>query len=53
MVYASTLLAQRKIPHGAASIQAGRLGLLRIRDSEIILGDPLIANNTNIDQLDF
>ncbi|PWU04034.1 MAG: ABC transporter permease, partial [Terriglobia bacterium] len=52
-VYASTLLVQGKIPHGAASLQAGRLGSLRIQGSEIILGDPLIINKANIDQLDF
>jgi len=52
-VYASALLAERKIPSGAASIQAGRLGSLRVRDSEIILGDPLMINKSNIDRLDF
>ena len=52
-VYASALLVQGKIPPGAASIQAGRLGMLRVRGSEIILGDPLIINKANIDQLNF
>lgn len=52
-VYASTLLSQGRIPRDAVSIHAGRLGSLRIRGSEIILGDPLIINKTNIDQLDF
>jgi len=27
--------------------------MLRIRGSDIILGDPLIINKTNVDQLDF
>ena len=52
-VYAGSLLAQNKIPRGATSIQAGRLGTLEIRGSEIILGSPLIINKQNIDSLDF
>jgi rhamnose transport system permease protein len=52
-VYSSSLLAEGKIPQGATSIQAGRLGSLRIQGSEIILGNPLIINKSNIDQLDF
>lgn len=52
-VYASSLLAQGRIPPGAAALQAGRLGALQIRRSEIILGDPLIINKRNIDQFDF
>ncbi|HLH40311.1 MAG TPA: hypothetical protein VKX39_14270 [Bryobacteraceae bacterium] len=52
-VYASVLAAERKIPPGASSIQAGRLGSLRIQGSDIILGSPLIINKQNIDQLDF
>jgi len=52
-VYASSLLAEGKIPRGAASIQAGRLGSLRVQDGEIILGNPLIIDKSNIDQLDF
>jgi rhamnose transport system permease protein len=52
-VYASALAVQNKIPRGAASLQAGRLGTLQVRGSEIILGDPLIINKANIDQMDF
>jgi ribose/xylose/arabinose/galactoside ABC-type transport system permease subunit/ABC-type sugar transport system substrate-binding protein len=52
-VYASSLLTQSKIPGGAQSIQAGRLGKLEVRGSEIILGPPLIINKANIDQFDF
>ena len=52
-VYASALLVEGKISQGATAIHAGRLGLLRVRGSEIILGDPLIINRANIDQLDF
>jgi rhamnose transport system substrate-binding protein len=52
-VYASALLVEGKIPQGATAIHAGRLGSLPVRGSEIILGDPLIINRANIDQLDF
>ena len=52
-VYSGWLLAQNKLPAGAASTQAGRLGTLQIRGSEIILGTPLIINKQNIDQMDF
>jgi rhamnose transport system substrate-binding protein len=52
-VYASSLVVEGKIPRGAPAIQAGRLGSLQIRGSEIILGSPLIINKANIDQLDF
>jgi len=52
-VYASVLLSDGKIPQRATSIQAGRLGSLHIQGSEIVLGNPLIINRSNIDQLDF
>jgi rhamnose transport system permease protein len=52
-VYSSVLAAQKKLAPGTPSIMAGRLGMLRIRGSDIILGDPLIINKTNVDQLDF
>ena len=52
-VYSAWLLAENKLSAGEASIQAGRLGALQIRGSEIILGSPLIINKQNIDQMDF
>jgi len=52
-VYASSLLTQNKIPAGAQSIEAGRLGKLEVRGTEIILGPPLMINKSNIDQFDF
>jgi rhamnose transport system permease protein len=52
-VYASTMLAQRKLLNSAKALDAGRLGKLEIRGSEIILGPPLIINKANIDQFDF
>jgi rhamnose transport system permease protein len=52
-VYASWLLTQNKIPQGATSLKAGRLGSLEVRGSEIVLGPPLIINKSNIDQFNF
>ena len=52
-VYSGWLATQNRLPAGATSIHAGRLGTLEIRGSEIILGSPLIINKQNIDQMDF
>jgi rhamnose transport system substrate-binding protein len=52
-VYAGSLLAQHKIPSGTASIQAGRLGTLEVRGSDIVLGAPLVIDKANVDTLDF
>jgi len=52
-VYAGTMLTQNKIPAGATSVQAGRLGTLEISGSQIILGAPLLIDKKNIDKLDF
>jgi len=52
-VYAGAMLSQNKIPVGATSIQAGRLGALEISGSQIILGAPLLIDKKNIDKLDF
>jgi rhamnose transport system substrate-binding protein len=52
-VYAASLLANHKIADGTKSIQAGRLGTLEVRGSDIILGTPLIIDKTNVDRFDF
>jgi ABC-type sugar transport system substrate-binding protein len=52
-VYASTLAVENKLGAGATSVQAGRLGTVQLRGSEIVLGTPLIINKANIDQMDF
>jgi rhamnose transport system permease protein len=52
-VLAGSRLAQGQLPAGATSIQAGRLGAIVIRGTEIILGAPLLMNKANIDQYDF
>ncbi|MGH9647349.1 MAG: autoinducer 2 ABC transporter substrate-binding protein, partial [Bryobacteraceae bacterium] len=52
-VYAGSLLAESKLANGARSIQAGRLGTLEVRGSDIILGTPLIIDKANVDRFDF
>ncbi len=52
-VYAGTMLSQNKLSAGATSMQAGRLGTLEVRGSEVILGAPLLIDKRNIDKLDF
>ncbi len=52
-VYASTLLAQGKVPPGARSLGAGRIGNVEVRGDEIILGEPIKFTKANIDRFDF
>src|SRR5687767_8692577 len=52
-VYAGAMMAQNKLAPGAASIEAGRLGTISIRGTEVILGPPLLFTKDNIDQFDF
>jgi hypothetical protein len=50
---AGAKLAQQTFAAGATSIDAGRLGNLEVRGSEIILDAPLLMNKSNIDRYDF
>jgi rhamnose transport system permease protein len=52
-VYAAALAADEKLAPGARALQAGRLGTIDIRGSEIVLGPPLLFNKGNIDRFDF
>jgi rhamnose transport system permease protein len=52
-VYAGWLDSTKRISGDSTSVNAGRLGHLDIRGSEIILGKPLLINKENIDQLPF
>jgi ribose/xylose/arabinose/galactoside ABC-type transport system permease subunit/ABC-type sugar transport system substrate-binding protein len=52
-VYAGWLDARRGIPPDATSIDIGRLGTLQIRETQVILGTPLLINKANIDSLTF
>lgn len=52
-VYAGWLDATKKIDPSQGSIAAGRLGHLRLDDSQIVLGKPLKIDKSNIDTLPF
>ena len=52
-VSAAALAVDGKVAPGAQSVQAGRLGTIGIRGSEIVLGPPLLFNKGNIDRFDF
>jgi rhamnose transport system permease protein len=52
-VLASSMFVQGKFQAGATSIEAGRLGTISLRGSEIVLGAPLLMNKANIDKYDF
>ena len=52
-VYAGAQMAQKTLAPGASSMEAGRLGKIAIRGSEIILGPPLLFTKANIDKFDF
>ena len=50
-VYTAAQLVEGR--SGKDSFQAGRLGTIEIRGTEVILGKPFIFNKANIDQYDF
>ena len=52
-IQAGLQLLQNTLTAGVRTLQAGRLGALEIRGSEIILGPPLKFTKANIDQYDF
>jgi rhamnose transport system permease protein len=52
-VHASAMIAQGRLPKDARSLQAGRLGPIEIRGSEIVLGAPMMFTKANIDRFDF
>ena len=52
-VYAGWLLTQSSLSPGATSVQAGRLGTIKVDGSNIILGEPVKFTKANIDAFDF
>jgi rhamnose transport system permease protein len=52
-VLSAAKLVQNAFSAGARSIDAGRLGTIEVRGSEVILGAPLLMNKENIDRYDF
>jgi rhamnose transport system permease protein len=52
-VLAGSLLTQNRISSTTSSFDAGRLGTIQIRGTEIILGAPVMFTKDNIDRFDF
>jgi rhamnose transport system permease protein len=52
-VFTASELTRQKLPTGATSFEAGRLGTIQIQGDEVILGKPMIFNKENIDQFNF
>jgi rhamnose transport system permease protein len=52
-VQAGVQMLQATLAPGTTAMQAGRLGAVQLRGSEIILGPPLKFTKANIDQFDF
>ena len=52
-IHAGLKVLQGSLSAGARSVQAGRLAVVQIRGSEVILGPPLRFTKENIDQFDF
>jgi rhamnose transport system permease protein len=52
-VHAAAAAVAGTLAPGAASLTAGRLGTVDVRGGEILLGDPLVMDKSNIDRFDF
>ena len=52
-VYAGQALASGKLKAGATSINAGRLGPIEVRGSDVMLGAPFVFDKSNINKFDF
>jgi rhamnose transport system permease protein len=52
-VLSAAQLVRQAFAPGATAIEAGRLGQIEVRGSEIVLGAPLLMNKGNIDRYDF
>ena len=52
-VLSAAQMVRQGLAPGVASLEAGRLGRIEIRGSEIVLGAPLLMNKANIDRYDF
>lgn len=52
-VSAGAQLARQQFLPEATSLNIGRLGVITIRGTEIVLGPPLVMNAANIDKFDF
>jgi rhamnose transport system substrate-binding protein len=53
VVQASKMAVEGTLKAGVTSIDAGRLGKIRIEGQQVVLGKPLVFTKANIDQYDF
>jgi rhamnose transport system substrate-binding protein len=52
-VYTADALAKGTLKRGDTKVEAGRLGKIEIRGSDVILGAPFVFTKANIDKFDF
>src|SRR5215470_10761643 len=52
-VYAANELGAGNLKRDAGALKAGKLGLIQVRESDVLLGAPFIFNKANIDRFDF
>lgn len=52
-VYVARAVAKGELKPGDTSFRAGRLGELQVKDSEVLLGKPMVFTAENIDEFDF
>jgi rhamnose transport system permease protein len=52
-VYVANELGAGKLKRGAGDLNAGKLGVIKVRESDVLLGAPFIFNKANIDRFDF
>jgi rhamnose transport system substrate-binding protein/rhamnose transport system permease protein len=52
-VYAANDLSNGRLKRGDGEIKAGKLGSIKVRDDNVMLGAPFIFNKSNIDKFDF
>jgi ABC-type sugar transport system substrate-binding protein len=53
VVEASEQAVEGKLRPGVSSIDAGKLGRIRVEGDQVILGNPLVFTKDNIDQYNF
>ncbi len=52
-VYAAHELIRGRLKRGERELMAGRLGLVKVQEDQVMLGTPFIFHKQNIDQFDF
>jgi rhamnose transport system permease protein len=52
-VYVANELGAGKLKRGAGDLKAGKLGVIQVREADVLLGAPFIFNKGNIDRFDF